>query len=174
MKRDKKEKIQKLDVKSSPNRKGELQRITFLKYFLSEKIDGKKNPCFGKVGKSAQAAGYSKSYGQSMLARLAEQQNEQSQSYENLRKSLVDAIKSSEINGEKLVGVLMRLLDKNEKRVINKKLVDTKDPDPTASRVALDFIGKTQKLYEGDNDDRDRRTKDEIIASILGRLEQVR
>ena len=138
---------------------------------MSEKIDGKKNPCFGKVSKSAKMAGYSESYGKQMLSNLADQQNEEAQSYKNLKKGLQDALKKSSINGERLVGALDRLLNKNDKRNIDKELIDTGDPDPFATRVALDFIGKTQKLYDGE-DERDTRTKDEIIESILRRIER--
>ena len=165
----KKERGEKEGILNRTNSKGEAQRVLFLKYFLNEELDGKKNPYFGKAGRSAIAAGYSKTYGAGILAALAGQQNAEAQSYINLKKDLRDALQANGINGAKLATQVSKLLDSNDLRNVDKQLVDTGNPDSFASRVALDFVGKTQKLYEGE-DERDSRSKDEIIEAILRRL----
>src|SRR3989344_692053 len=104
-------------MKIKTNNKGMANRLAFLKYYLTEKIEGKRNPCFGKVEKAGRKAGYSPSYAKGLLRELAHQQNEQAETYRNLQKSLQDALKMSKIDGNWLAERLERLGNKNDKRI---------------------------------------------------------
>lgn len=155
------------------NNKGTANRLLFLKLFLNPTLEGKRNPFFGKAGKAGVAAGYSKEYAARILSTLARQQSAEGETYRNLQKSLQDALRAKGIDGHWLAERLQRLGNKNDKRIMGGKLVDTGDPDSHAARVALDFIGKTQKLYGDDSntaDEFDGYTKEQLIELVRGEI----
>ena len=150
------------------NNKGIANRQLFLKLFLSEEVDGKKNPYFGKAEKAGKAAGYSKNYAARILSRLARQNNEEGERFRKVQKSTRKALEDKGLDPDWLALLVKRLGDKNDKRNIDKELVDTGDPDSFAAKVALDFIAKTTGLYEPgkDTDELAGKSKEELIEII--------
>ena len=142
----------------------------FLKYYLSEKIDGKKNPCFLSLELSGEKVGFTKQYSLVVLRRIAEQ--ERKEGSEVVKKSLVDAYEEAGINSEWITGLIQRLGEKNDKRVIDKKLVNTGDPDAHAAKTALEFVAKTQGLYEDEqhNHKFDGLSAEDLIKIISSRI----
>lgn len=148
--------------------KGIANRQLFLKLFLSEEVDGKKNPYFGKAAQAAKAAGYSPAYARNILSRLAYQQNGEGERLRKVAKSMRETLTEKNLNPDWLANLIKRLGEKNDKRALNKRLVDTGDPDSFAAKVALDFVAKVMGLYEPskDPDDLAGKSKEELIEII--------
>ena len=145
------------------------KRSLFLKYYLNSEIDGKVNPYFSNAKKSALKVGYSESYATKILSRMEKQSNPEGEKVVKVRKGLKEALEEQGVNTDWLGKLVYRLGDKNDKRIINKKLVDTGDPDSQGARIALDFIAKTQGLYEPEqhNHKYDGLSKEELIELIV-------
>lgn len=149
--------------------KGSVNRLAFLKYYLNETLDGSKNLCFGKVNKAARKAGYSESYAKKVLSRIAEQQNEEGERVRKVHKSLRNALDERKLDTDWIANLVERLGQKNERRLVNRKLVDTGDPDTSAAKIVLDFIARTQGLYDSEAgfDKFEGWTKDQLVDYIL-------
>ncbi len=159
-----------------PNSKGLVLQARFAKFYLSERIDGKPNPYFGKAVKAAIKAGYSESYADKIMAEIQKQNSGLSTTVANLRKSLETSLATAGVNGMKIADLVTRLMDKNDSVISVKtgKVFKSNDPDSHAARIALDFLAKTQDLYVGERhiirDEFDGLSKEELIGSIIRRL----
>ena len=82
--------------KPKTNSKGLVTQARFAKFFLSERIDGKPNPYYGKATAAAIKAGYSESYAKTILAEIKKQSSGLSGEINNLSKSLKTELKNAE------------------------------------------------------------------------------
>ena len=151
------------------NPKGIANRQRFLELFLTYETDGKKNPYFGKAYKAAMAAGYSKWHAHNILGALAKQNNAEGERVRSLEKSVRGALKGKNIDHDWFAQLVKRLGDKNDKRVVNKRLVDTGDPDSFAAKVALETVAKITGLYEPKDSDELAGLSKEQLAEIITR-----
>jgi len=136
--------------------KGSAKQFAFLKYYLSEQIEGQPNPCFGNAYRSATKVGYSRSYAKKILSLSRKQNSENSLVRvvsEQIRKGLPRAIEEAGIGSDYVASLLKRLGDKNDKKMYRGRLIDTGDPDSHAARVALENVAKLLGLYEPDKFD---------------------
>lgn len=160
------------EQKNNSGGRGNAKRSTFLKYYFSEKISGKPNHCFGNARKSALKVRYSNSYARQILGRIEKQNNPEGEKVAKVRKGLQEALEEQGVNADWLGKLVYRLGSKTDKRVINKKLVDTGDPDSQGARTALDFIAKTQGMYEPERHSVkfDSYSKDQLVELIIGKI----
>lgn len=159
------------DTKNNYESKGTAKRSAFLKYYFSEELGGKINPYFGNAYKSAKKVGYSETYATKILGKVSKQNNSAGAMIEKGRKSLAEALRGKELDTDWLANLVYRLGNKSDKRVIGGKLVDTGDPDTQGARIALDFIAKTQGMYESEiYDEYASYTNEQLIERILSKL----
>ncbi len=158
------------------NSKGLVLQARFAKFFLSERINGKLNPYYGKATAAAIKAGYSEGYAKKILSEIKKQDTDLSGEINNLSKSLKTSLNKAGVNGDKLTGLLIKLLDKPDLAINlrNGKVIETKHPDSHAARVALDFIAKTQDLYASERikitNELDGLSKEELTEYVLRRI----
>ena len=158
--------------KNNFNTKGTAKRAVFLKYYFSEEIDGKKNPYFSNAYKSAKKVGYSKTYAKQILGRITKQNNPAGESLVKVRKDLSKALLEKGVDTDWLANLVYKLGNKTDKKIIDKKLIDTGDPDSQGARTALDFVAKTQGLYEPETiiGKFSSYTKEQLIEFILSKV----
>ncbi len=158
--------------KTNYKSKGTAKRSAFLKYYFSEEIDGKINPYFGNAYKSAKKVGYSETYATKILGKVSKQNNPEGVLLEKGRKSLADALKGKGINTDWLANLVYKLGNKTDKRVIGGKLIDTGDPDSQGAKNALDFIAKTQGMYEPETHVHkfSSYSKEQLIEHLMAKL----
>lgn len=126
------------------------RQLAFMNCYLSEQIDGKPNPCFNNASKAAKKVGYSASYARQILGRIEKQNGANAEKLAEVRKSVKQALEDQGVTSDRIAALIVRLMDKNDKRNIGKKLVDTGDPDSHAARVALENVARLLGLYEPD------------------------
>lgn len=164
--------MEKSQINPNINSKGTAKRSAFLKYYFSEEIGGKPNPCFGNAYKSAKKVGYSETYATQVLGRMTKQNNPAGASLVKVRKDLAIALSEQGVDTDWLAKLVYRLGNKTDKRIIDRKLVDTGDPDAQSARAALDFIAKTQGMYEPEKQTSkfDGYTREQMIDHLMAKL----
>ena len=132
-------------------------------------IDNQPNEFFSNAKRSALKVGYSDSYAGKILSRIERQNNVEGKKVVKVRKSLIEAMDEQGINTKWIATLIFRLGNKNEKRIINGRLVDTGEPESQSAKTALEFIAKTQGLYTPDHsvDKFESYTKEQLTDLII-------
>lgn len=158
--------------KNNVNTKGTAKRSAFLKYYFSETLDGKVNPYFSNAYRSAKKVGYSETYATQLLGRITKQNNPAGELLVKVRKDLGEALLEKGINADWLANLVYKLGNKTDKRVINKELVDTGDPDSQGARTALEFVARTQGMYEPEVhiNKYSGYSKEQLIEQIMSKI----
>lgn len=163
----------KIKVNTELQPSGSAKQLAFLKYYLSEEMDGKPNPLFGNAYKSAKKVGYSDSYSKKILASVTKHNSKNDivrRASEDIRKPLPAALQASGFGSDYIAKLLKRLAEKNDRRIYRGKLIDTGDPDSHAAKVALENVAKLLGLYEAEKLDIVTRDRATITESILERF----